>query len=238
MAINKHFITLLLFIFLAAPITHSMAQSLNNETSQTEDTGSKEKKAEKKKKYVIEIDSSFFVCMGVDATTMILIISMIYYRNYKKMDYIFTFAIFNIVIFLLTYVLNEVKISLGAAFGLFAVFSMLRYRTAGISMIDMTYLFIFIAIGLISAIHLEYYDLAILNGVIIAATFLLDSNILFRREHSKCIRYENIELIIPEKRNELMADLSKRTGLKIHRVTISRINFLRDSATIKVYYYD
>jgi hypothetical protein len=138
----------------------------------------------------------------------------------------------------LTYVLNEVKISLGAAFGLFAVFSMLRYRTAGISMTDMTYLFIFIALGLISAIQLEYYELGILSGVIIAGTYLLDGNILFKRELSKCIRYENIELIRPENKEVLMEDLRKRTGLNIHRVAVNRIDFLRDTASIRVYYYE
>ncbi|PKP23016.1 MAG: hypothetical protein CVU05_01485, partial [Bacteroidetes bacterium HGW-Bacteroidetes-21] len=112
---------------------------------QTEQVDSKEKKEKKKKeKDVVKINANFFISIGMNLAAVLIIILLIYYPNNKKMDYIFTFVLFNIIIFLLTYVLNEVKISMGAAFGLFAVFSMLRYRTAGISMKDMTYLFIFI----------------------------------------------------------------------------------------------
>jgi hypothetical protein len=239
MAISKHLITLVLFLFLAMPGNVCIAQSIDSEITQTEEPAAKDKKSDKKKeKDVIDINAKFFISLAIDIAAVLLIISLIYYRNYKKMDYIFTFITFNLVIFVLTYVLNEVKISLGAAFGLFAVFSMLRYRTAGISMTDMTYLFIFIALGLISAIQLEYYELGILSGVIIVGTYLLDGNILFKRELCKSIRYENIDLIKPEKKQELLEDLRKRTGLNIHRVAINRINFLRDTASIRVYYYE
>jgi hypothetical protein len=239
MALSKHLITLVLFFFLAMPGNVCIAQSIDSEITQAEDLAGKDKKTDKKKvKDVIEINETFFINLAIDIAAVLLIISLIYYRNYKKMDYIFTFISFNLVIFVLTYVLNEVKISLGAAFGLFAVFSMLRYRTAGISMTDMTYLFIFIALGLISAIQLEYYELGILSGVIIAGTFVLDGNVLFKRELCKRIEYENIDLIKPDKKQELIEDLRKRTGLNIHRVAINRINFLRDTATIRVYYYE
>lgn len=239
MAITKHLITLVLFLFLAMPVNVCIAQNMDNEITQAEEEVSLEKKSEKKKiKDVIEINETFFISLAINIATVVLIISLIYYPNYKKLDYIFTFISFNLVIFVLTFVLNEVKISLGAAFGLFAVFSMLRYRTAGISTTDMTYLFIFIALGLISAIQLEYYELGILNGVIIAGTFMLESNIFIKREFCKRIDYENIDLITPEKREEMIDDLKKRTGLNIHRVVISRINFLRDTAIIRVYYYE
>ena len=239
MAASKHLITIILFLFLAMPVKVCIAQSIETEISQAEDPAAKEKKSDKKKtKDVIEINEVFFINLAINVATVLMIILLIYHPNYKKMDYIFTFISFNLVIFVLTYVLNEVKISLGAAFGLFAVFSMLRYRTAGISMTDMTYLFIFIALGLISAIQLEYYELGILNGVIIVGTYLLDGNILFKRELTKSIRYENIELIRPENREALMEDLRTRTGMNIHRVSITRINFLRDTATIRVYYYE
>jgi hypothetical protein len=235
----KYFITLVLLLFLAMPVKVCVAQSSESEITQADEMGAKDKKIDKKKtKDVVDINDTFFINLALDVATVLLIIIFIYYRNYKKMDYIFTFISFNLVIFVLTYVLNEVKISLGAAFGLFAVFSMLRYRTAGISMTDMTYLFIFIAIGLIGAIQLEYYELAILNGVIAAGTFLLDSNIIIKREFCKRVEYENIELIRPEMKQELIDDLKKRTGLNVHRVVISRINFLRDTATIRIYYYE
>jgi hypothetical protein len=145
---------------------------------------------------------------------------------------------FNVTIFLLTYVLNTVKISMGAAFGLFAVFSMLRYRTSGIDMKDMTYLFIFIAMGLISAIEMDFYENVIISALVIGFTLVLDTKLLLRRESSKTIRYEKIDMIKPNRRDELIKELKERTGLNIHRVSIAEIDFLKDVAMINVYYYD
>jgi hypothetical protein len=115
---------------------------------------------------------------------------------------------------------------------------MLRYRTAGISMKDMTYLFIFIALGLIGAIQLEYYELAILNGIVILATFVMDGNVFIKREFIKIVQYENIEMIKPENHKQLIDDLRMRTGLNIHRISINKIDFLKDTANISVYFYD
>ena len=153
-----------------------------------------------KKKDKIQIDQKFFFSLVIDLAAVFLILIFVYYPNYKKMDTIFTFMMFNLVIFLLTFVLNEVKMSMGAAFGLFAIFSMLRYRTAGINMKDMTYLFIFIAMGLVSAIQLEYHELAIITGIIFVGTLLLDTRIVMKKEYSNILRYEKIEMIKPDKR--------------------------------------
>lgn len=191
-----------------------------------------------KKKDKIQIDERFFFSLLIDLASVFLILIFVYYPNYKKMDTIFTFMMFNLVIFLLTFVLNEVKMSMGAAFGLFAIFSMLRYRTAGINMKDMTYLFIFIAMGLVSAIQLEYHELAIITGVIFVGTLLLDTKIIMKKEYSNILRYEKIEMIKPDKREELIAELRERTGLNIHRVSINEIDFLKDTAMISYYYYE
>ena len=180
----------------------------------------------------------FMIIGTTPVASILIIILLVYYPNYHKMEYIFTYFMFNIVIYLLTYVLNEVKISMGAAFGLFAVFSMLRYRTEGISMKDMTYLFIFIGMGLISAIQLEYYELSIINGILIIVTYIMDGNLIFKKELSKSVQYENIELIRPERHTELIEDLKKRTGLNIQRITIRKIDFLRDVAVVRIYYYE
>lgn len=129
--------------------------------------------------------------------------------------------------------------SLGAAFGLFAVFSMLRYRTEGISTKDMTYLFIVIAIGLICAVSKgTYFELSLITAILIAFTYALDGNWLVRNELVKTIQYENIELIKPENYNSLIDDLKKRTGLNIHRASVNRIDFLKDIAVVKIYYYE
>lgn len=127
---------------------------------------------------------------------------------------------------------------MGAAFGLFAVFSMLRYRTAGIGIKDMTYLFIFIALGLISGIQLEYQELGIIVAIIFMVTLLLDTKLIMKKEYSNILRYEKIEMIKPDKRAELISELKQRTGLNIHRVSINEIDFLKDTAMITYYYYE
>ena len=170
---------------------------------------------------------------------MVVLVRFIYFRIYKKKDYLFTFFLFNIIIFIITYLMNKVDMSLGAAFGLFAVFSMLRYRTEGISTKDMTYLFIVIAIGLICAVSKgTYFELALITSILIAFTYALDGNWLVRNELVKTIQYENIELIKPENYNSLIDDLKKRTGLNIHRASVNRIDFLKDIAVVKIYYYE
>jgi hypothetical protein len=219
--------------------TSNTDQQVTIQTDDNDDSGSsKTDKKKKKDKDVIDLTEKFFYCFLINLATFLIITVFVYYPNNRHLERIFAFLMFNIVIFMLTFVLNKIKISMGAAFGLFAVFSMLRYRTEGISMKDMTYLFIFIAIGLISAIQLEYYELAIINGIITLFTFLFDSNLIIKREQSKEIKYENIELVHPDKREQLIDDIKKRTGLNIHRLEIEEINFLRDTANIKIYYYE
>jgi hypothetical protein len=135
---------------------------------------------------------------------------------------------------------------MGAAFGLFAVFSMLRYRTEDISMKDMTYLFMVIAMGLVAAVtkikdadsQYEYYFLMLINAVLILFTYLLEGKLFMKHEQVKTIYYENIALIKVGMEKELIADISQRTGIEAHRVLIQKIDFLRDCATIKIYYYD
>ena len=184
------------------------------------------------------VTGTFFWSLLINILTLVLIIALVYYPNNRQMENIFSFFMFNLMIFLLTFLLNKIKISMGAAFGLFAVFSMLRYRTEGITMKDMTYLFIFISVGLISAIHLKYYELGVINGVVLLFIYILDGNKFFRREQSKLIEYENIELIKSNNYDTLVDDLRSRTGLAIHRINIEQINFLKDSAQIKIFFYE
>lgn len=135
---------------------------------------------------------------------------------------------------------------MGAAFGLFAVFSMLRYRTEDISIKDMSYLFLVIAMGLINAVtkikgasdFYEYLFLGLINSIIILLAYLLESKILFKKEAVKVILYDNIELIHSNNTQLLIEDLKKRTGINITRISISKIDFLKDSAQIKVYYFE
>ncbi len=215
-------------------------QQADPETSLFEDPVSTELKDRDKikAKKILELNEMFFVSLGINILNVALIILFIYFPNYRNLDYIFTFILFNLVIFLLTFVLKYVKLSVGAAFGLFAVFSMLRYRTEGLSLKDLTYMFIFIAMGVISAIQIEYLELVVIHSIIFAGAFLLDGNIILKRESMKIIQYENIDLVKPERYEELKTDLRLRTGLNIHRLSIGKINFLKDSANIRVYYYE
>lgn len=236
---HSKLLVLTLFGLLSLTGASQTLPSSDSESAFTEETDSKDSKTDKKKdKDVVEINARFFETLGIDIAFVLLIIFVVYYPNYRKMDTIFTFILFNVVIFLLTFVLNKVKISMGAAFGLFAVFSMLRYRTAGIGMKDMTYLFIFIAIGLISGIQLEFYKLSIICGIIFLVTLILDTKLLLKREQSKNIQFEKIEMIKPEMREQLIEELKSRTGLKIHRIVINRLDYLKDIAFIRIYYYD
>jgi hypothetical protein len=233
---TKAALIIFFFLLLAAPAAKAQVFDSSLDT-QLDDSGSK-KSDKKKDKDIVQINWVFFANLAIDISAVLILIFLVYYPTYKNQDYIFTFMVFNLVIFILTYVLNEVKISMGAAFGLFAVFSMLRYRTAGISIKDMTYLFIVIAIGLVGAIRLDFYELMILDALVIAFAWLLECKWILRRELSQNIEYENIELISPEKRGQLIEDLRKRTGLKIHRVVLKRINFLRDTVEIRAYFYE
>ncbi len=229
----------LFFLFmLLSPVETKASTPAGLFVEDVETVESLETPEEKKKGKEVEINQDFFISLGLDLFTILLIIVFVYYPNYKKLDTIFTFILFNVIIFLLTYVLNTVKISMGAAFGLFAVFSMLRYRTSGIDMKDMTYLFIFIAMGLLSAIQMDLYEMIIICCIVFGFTIIFDTKLFLKREFSKIVRYEKIDLILPEKRAELINELKTRTGLNIHRISINEVDFLKDVAIINVYYYE
>lgn len=195
---------------------------------------------------VLKMASKISWRLVIDISSVIILIRFIYYPIYKHRDLFFTFFIFNLIIFLISFLLNKVELSMGAAFGLFAVFSMLRYRTEDISIKDMTYLFLVIALGLVSAVIkvknaddiFENMFLIFINGIVLLITYLLESSILMKKETMKQLTYENIELIKPERREDLIADLKTRTGINIHRLSIHKIDFLKDSAVIKIYYYE
>ncbi len=186
-----------------------------------------------------KLSAKFFIRMLIDLVTVFILIRFIYYPNYRTKEFFFTFFIFNTVIFLITYMMNKVEMSMGAAFGLFAVFSIMRYRSEDISIKDLTYLFLVIAIGLITAVSKGGWDeLSLINAIILVVTLLLETNLLMKRELGKSVAYENIEMIKPENHEKLLEDLRTRTGLNIHRFSITKVDFLRDMATIRVYYYD
>jgi hypothetical protein len=189
--------------------------------------------------YFTKLNGLFFLRLLIDFIFVGLLIRFVYYPNHRRGDTVFTFFLFNVVIFIITYLLNIVDISLGAAFGLFAVFSMIRYRTEDISAKDMTYLFIVIAIGMITAIAKEsMLELCLLNGFIVGLTYTLDRNNLFRNEREKVIENVDLELIKPENRALLLSTLKEKTGYDVHRITVTKIDFTKNKAIIRAYYYN
>jgi hypothetical protein len=170
-----------------------------------------------------------------------IIVRYIYYKKSKRKDYLFTYLLINTMVFFLAYLLSDVELKLGFAFGLFAIFGILRYRTNPIPIKEMTYLFVVIGTAVINSISDEYIPVAeILMGniVLILILWLLEFAFLLSHESSKRILYEKIDLIKEDQRDELIRDLRERTGINIHRVEINSINFLRDTARIIVYYYE
>ena len=184
-----------------------------------------------------KLGPKFFIRLAINMVSVFVLIRFIYFPVYKSRENFFTLFIFNLIIFLITFILNKSDMSMGAAFGLFAVFSMLRYRTEGIAQKDMTYLFLVIAMGLITALSKgNWIEISFINLIVILFTFVLESTFFMKKEVSKNIQYENIEMIKSEHRAELIADLQNRMGMKINRISIGKIDFLKDTAVIKVFY--
>ena len=185
------------------------------------------------------LSDGYFPRLLTDAFAACVLMYCIYLpNNNRNREYLLTFLMFNLVIFHIAFLLNKTEMSLGAAFGLFAVFGLLRYRTEDIPMKEMTYLFLAIALGLVTAVARGQGEAAGVCGVLLAATFLLDSGRISRKELHKDLRYEQIEMIKPEHRARLLQDLRERTGLDIHFVAIQNIDFVRDIANLRVFYHE
>ncbi len=174
---------------------------------------------------------------GINLVAIFILIRLIYYPIHKNKDFLFTFFVFNIIIFIL---LSTTKLKPGFAFGLLAIFSIMRYRTVTVPIKEMGYFFICLALGMVNALSIVeegWWVMLICNVAILILTLLLDRYISLTHENVKEITYERVDLIQPEKRNEMIEDLKQRTGLPIHRVEIKTINFLRDTAKIFVFYH-
>jgi hypothetical protein len=186
-----------------------------------------------------DLPNAFFLRFAIDLVTVFVLIRGVYYTSYKKTDLFLTFFSFNLVIFLVTFMLNKVNLSMGAAFGLFAVFSILRFRTEGIGSKDMTYLFLVIALGLISAVSVGTpLELLLLNSVILIVVVFIEKKIFFQREAHKKLIYDRPKLLAPNLKSELLEDIKTKTGFPIHRVEVLEIDLIKDSAHILIFYYD
>ena len=178
---------------------------------------------------------------GLDLLVLFVLIRVIYYPIHRKKDYLFTYFLFNILIFFLCVLLNNVKLSIGFAFGLFAIFGILRYRTEQIGIKDMTYLFSVITLAVINALvskKVSIAELVFTDGMILLVTYVLEHLWLTRHEAMKQLIYERIDLVKPGRRQELLDDLNERIGIKVSRVEVGRYDLLRDTVQLRVFYFD
>jgi len=167
-----------------------------------------------------------------------IIIRYFYYRRSGRREFVITSILFAVTIFLLIFLLNSVRLQIGMALGLFAIFGIIRYRTEQVSIRDMTYLFVIIGISVINglAMTVSYSELLVTNLLFIGSIAFLESSKFVKHTSTKVILYEKIDLIKPEKHKELKADLEERTGLEVLRFEVGHIDFLRDVAFVKVFY--
>ena len=185
--------------------------------------------------------ADFVLGAGFNLAVALVIVRFIYYPITQEKKYIFTFLAFNTIIYFVLGLLTSSNLSVGVGFGLFAIFSVLRYRTDEMPIREMTYLFIIIALPVMNSIlntNNDWPHLLIANGAVVTLLYLLEREFGFRFEASKKLIYEKIELITPVNQPQLLADLRRRTGLPVKRVEIGRIDFLHDTAEIKIYYDD
>jgi hypothetical protein len=183
------------------------------------------------------LDMNFFLRFLINTISLFVLVKYCYYRRTPNREFLFSFFLFGTGVFIVSYLLRGVDVSMGFAFGLFAIFSMLRYRTEAISIKSMTYLFLVITVSLLSAVgNVSPIELILLNAIICISTSLAESRMLTPQLAEQLIRYEKIENICPQNRQHLLDDLHLRTGLEIRKVLIDKVDFLRDTATLRIFY--
>jgi len=182
----------------------------------------------------------FILRFILNTGVIMVLIRWLYYSTSRRKDYLFTYVLISTIVFLLCFLLESVKLQIGFALGLFAIFGIIRYRTSSMPIKEMTYLFMAIGISVINALtgdNTSLADLLFANTVIVLITYGLEKVWLLRHEASKIILYEKINLIKPENYTELVKDLEERTGIKrINRVETGKIDFLKDTCILTIFY--
>jgi hypothetical protein len=189
-----------------------------------------------------EHDLLYIAGFFINFISAFIVIRYIYYPRKGEHAFLFTFLAFNTVIYFIMGLFTSVEISIGVGFGLFALFSILRYRTETVPIHEMTYLFIMVALPILNSILFglgEYEKMLVTDALIIVVIWVLEKGWGFHTgRYTKEIVYEKINLIVPGKRAEMIEDLKTRTGLDVTGVDINTIDFLRDTARVKIYYSD
>jgi len=178
--------------------------------------------------------------LGINLFFLTILIRVLYYTKTRRKDYLFTYYLIGTITFFLCFGLMQMDIDTGMGLGLFAIFGIIRYRTDAIEIKEMTYLFMIIGISVVNALasnELSISEVGVINVTVVLLTYLLENIWLMKHETRKTINYERIDLIKPENQDLLRADLEKRTGLTINRVEVGKIDFLNDTAMVRIYYF-
>ena len=192
-----------------------------------------------------ELSSDFmmmFIRLLINVLATWFIIDRLYYQKSRRRDFYFTFMLISVaiffIVFFMIFVLEDMKgkTSMGVGIGLFGIFSIMRYRTDTMPVREMTYLFVIIALSLVNAVsvNLPYFEVIVTNLIIILAVAVCELRL--KTHPTRLIQYDRIELITPARHDELVADLEKRLGVKVVKVDVGAIDFLRDMAMIRVTY--
>lgn len=178
--------------------------------------------------------------MAVNLIALTILIRYLYYPKTKRKDYLFTYYLIGMITFFLCFGLKKLDIDTGMGLGLFAIFGIIRYRTDAIEIKEMTYLFLIIGVSVVNALasnQISISEMLIINTATILLTYGLENLWLVKHETRKTINYERIDLIVPEKHDEMLADLIARTGIQINRFEIGKIDFLNDTAQVRIFYF-
>lgn len=176
----------------------------------------------------------FALCLAV----VFVVVRGFYYPKSRRRDYFFTYMLVSISVFMLIFFLGGTKLKTGVALGLFAIFSIIRYRTETVPIREMNYLFVLVAISVINGVapSFSYVELIAADLLLIGVIWICESTIFVKTEASKIIKYDNVKLVSPDKTDELIEDLKKRTGLEVFRVEVGAINYVNDSCILRIYY--
>ncbi len=189
-------------------------------------------------------DDDFYkllIRFAINILFLTVIIRCLYYPKSQRKDYLFTYFLIGTITFFLCFALAKLKIGTGMGLGLFAIFGIIRYRTDAIEIKEMTYLFLVIGLSVINSLaskKISIIEIATINTFAVLITFLLEFVFLLKHETRKSITYEKIDLIVPEKYEEMKADMEYRTGLQINRFEVGKIDFLNDTAQVKIFFYE
>lgn len=190
------------------------------------------------------IDNDFYTLLMrlvINMVFMTVVIRYLYYPLAQRKDYLFTYYLIGLITFFLCFGLKKLDIDTGMGLGLFAIFGIIRYRTDAIEIKEMTYLFLIIGVSVVNSLasnKISMAEMGLINLSVIGLTYGLEYVWLIKHETRKTIIYERIDLIRPEHYEQMLEDLKNRTGLAINRFEIGRIDFLNDTAQVRIYYYE